>query len=93
MTHTSLQVNNEELNSNLECAPFKLYQWMDGKLKAKESKINLHPDEDGALSTVSALIQAKVYRNLIDFDNHMEDISLNYWINPTVNEMIEQLSS
>jgi hypothetical protein len=77
----------------LEVAPFNLYQWSDGKLKAKESKIHLQPDEDGALSTVSALIQAKVYRNLIDFDNHMEDISLNYWINHDVNEMIQQLSS
>ncbi|XP_021963678.1 ER membrane protein complex subunit 8 [Folsomia candida] len=88
-----VMVNNEQLNSNLECAPFNLYQRIDGKLKAKESRIHLQPDEDGALSTVSALIQAKVYRSLIDFDNHMEDISLNYWVNPTVNQMIEQLSS
>jgi len=88
-----VMINNESLNSNLECAPFNIYQWSDGKLKTKDTKIVLQPDEDGALSTVSALIQAKVYRNLVDFDNHMDDISQNYWINPTVNEMIEQLSS
>jgi len=88
-----VMVNNERLNSNLECAPFTLYQWLDGKLKPKEAKIILQPDEDGALSTVSALIQAKVYKNLVDFDNHMEDISLNYWVNPVVNEMVERLMS
>jgi len=86
-------VNNSQLNSNLECAPFNLYQLMDGKLKRKESKMTLLPDEDGALSTVSALIQAKAYRNLIDFDNHLDDITLNYWVNPEVNEQIKQLSS
>jgi len=81
------------LNSNLECAPFNLYQWSDGKLKSKDTKVALLPDEDGALSTVSALIQAKVYRSLVDFDNHMEDISLNYWTNPIVNQKIVELSS
>jgi len=88
-----VMVNNERLNSNLECSPFTLYQWLDGKLKPKEAKIILQPDEDGALSTVSALIQAKVYKSLVDFDNHMEDISLNYWVNPVVNEMVERLRS
>lgn len=87
------QVNNEQLNSNLECAPFTLYQVSDGKLRSKEAKINLLPDEDGALSTVSALIQAKSYRLLVDFDNHLDDISLNYWVNPSLNEEIQQLSS
>lgn len=87
------QVNNEQLNSNLERAPFTLYQVTEGKLRPKEAKVNLLPDEDGALSTVSALIQAKSYRHLIDFDNHLDDISLNYWVNPTLNEEIQQLSS
>jgi len=88
-----VMINNDQLNSNLECAPFTLYQVNEGKLRPKEARINLLPDEDGALSTVSALIQAKSYRQLIDFDNHLEDISLNYWVNPTLNEEIEQLSS
>jgi len=88
-----VMVNNEQLNSNLECAPFTLYSVTEGKLRTKEAKINLLPDEDGALSTVSALIQAKSYRHLNDFDNHLEDISLNYWVNPTLNEEIQQLSS
>jgi len=88
-----VMINNDQLNSNLECAPFTLFQVSEGKLRPKEAKINLLPDEDGALSTVSALIQAKSYRHLIDFDNHLDDIGLNYWINPKVNEEIEQLSS
>jgi predicted nucleic acid-binding protein len=70
-----------------------MFQWADGKLRPKENKVALLPDEDGALSTVSALIQAKAYRSLVDFDNHMDNISLNYWVNPTVNEKIEELAS
>jgi len=88
-----VMINNEQLNSNLECAPFTLFQVTEGRLRPKEAKIKLLPDEDGALSTVSALIQAKSYRHLIDFDNHLDDINLNYWVNPTLNEEIEQLSS
>jgi len=88
-----IMVNNDKLDSNLEVAPFNFYQLNDGKLKFKEAKFNLLPDEDGALSTVSALIQAKAYRGLVDFDNHLDDINLNYCVNPDVNEKIKQLSS
>jgi hypothetical protein len=88
-----LMVNNDQLNSNLECAPFSVYQLQDGKLKIQDSKIRLLPDDQGALSTASALIQAKAYRDLHDFDNHLDNLTVNYWVNPEVNERIQQLSS
>jgi len=87
------QINNTKLNSNLEMVPFELYNCSESKLKQKDAKISLLPDENGALSTVSALIQGKVYRHLFDFDNHLDDISMNYWVNPEVNECIQQLVS
>jgi hypothetical protein len=59
----------------------------------KEARVRLEPDQQGALSTVSALIQAKAYRNLIDFDNHLDDLSLDYWTNPEVSESIQQFNS
>ena len=59
----------------------------------KEARIRLEPDHQGALSTVSALIQAKIYRNLIDFDNHLDDVSLDYWSNKEVTESITQFNS
>jgi len=52
----------------------------------------LIPDEQGSLSAVSALIQAKVYRQLVDFDNHLEDLRENYWKNPKVTETIQKFS-
>ncbi|CAG7637929.1 unnamed protein product [Allacma fusca] len=88
-----LMVNNDKLNSNLECAPFSVYQLQDGKLKLQDSKIRLLPDDQGALSTASALIQAKAYRYLHDFDNHLDNLTVNYWVNPEVNDRIQQLSS
>jgi len=87
-----VMVNNDQLDSNLDCAPFTLYHYSDGKFKVKDTKIKLQPDQMGALSSVSALIQAKVYRNLVDFDNHLDDITLNYWLNPDVSESIQQSS-
>ena len=88
-----LQVNNDQLNSNLECSPFSVYQLSDSKLKLQDARILLNPDHQGALSTVSALIQSKAYRDLQDFDNHLDNLSVNYWANPDVNERIKQLSS
>jgi len=88
-----VMVNNEQLNSNLECAPFTFYQLGDGKLRLQDTKVLLQPDHQGALSTASALIQAKAYRDLYDFDNHLENIGLNYCSNPDVNERIQQLAS
>jgi hypothetical protein len=87
-----VMVDNNQLDSNLDCAPFIMYQIADGKFKLKEAKVKLQPDQIGALSSVSALIQAKVYRNLVDFDNHLDDITLNYWLNPDVSESIQQSS-
>jgi len=88
-----VMVDNEKLDSNLECAPFSIYKYSDGKLRPKESNIILKPDQKGALSTVSALIQAKSYKSLIDFDNYLDDISQDYLNNPDFNERIREFIS
>jgi len=87
-----LMVNNEQVDSNLESIPFTYYRVVEGKLKEESVKARLEPDEYGCLSLVSALIQSKVYEQLVDFDNHMDDISLDYWSNVQVNQHIQQLS-
>jgi hypothetical protein len=51
---------------------------------------HLKPDEQGCLSTASGLISEKTYEKLIDFDNHMDDISLDYWTNSEVNQQIQE---
>jgi len=61
--------------------------------QVKEGRIRLEPDHQGALSTVSALIQAKAYRNLVDFDNHLDDLRQDYWTNSEVTESIQQFNS
>lgn len=37
-----------------------------------------------------SLLKAEEYRNLIDFDNHLDDISLN-WQNQKLNKIIEEV--
>jgi len=85
-------IDNEKLDSNLEEIPFVTYKFSDGKFKVHESRIRLVPDEQGSLSTVSALIQAKAYRQLIDFDNHLDDLRENYWTNPKLTETIQKFA-
>lgn len=42
-----------------------------------------------ALSCTSALLHSKTYRKLNDFDNHLDDISLD-WSNQVINEEIDR---
>lgn len=42
-----------------------------------------------ALSATSALLHSKSYRKLNDFDNHLDDISLD-WSNQVINEEIDR---
>lgn len=88
-----VMVNNEQLDSNLETIPFVVYRFNEGKLKIQDRPIRLVPDDQECLATVSALIQAKAYRQLIDFDNHMDNIKEDYWANSKIKESIEQFSS
>ena len=47
--------------------------------------------EEEALPAASSMVKSKAYRQLIDFDNHLDDISLD-WNNTHINEMLKHLS-
>jgi hypothetical protein len=85
-----LMINNEKVDSNLQDIPFTFYKLADGKLKEENVVSHLEPDAQGCLSTVSGLISEKIYEKLIDFDNHMDDISLDYWTNSEVNQHVKE---
>ena len=50
--------------------------------------MKLLPNSETALSTVSSLIARKVYREIVDFDDHLDDISLD-WLNVALKPIIE----
>ena len=47
---------------------------------------------DSSLALVSELITGKTYQNLVDFDNHLDDVSLD-WLNIPINKLVELASS
>ena len=44
-----------------------------------------------SLHVVARLLRNKVYAELVDFDSHLDDISLD-WMNPSVNSLIDLTS-
>lgn len=43
---------------------------------------------EDTLSLTSDLIEGKAYQSLIDFDNHLDDITQD-WLNPDINRLAE----
>ena len=48
--------------------------------------------DDTSLALVSELITGKTYQNLVDFDNHLDDITLD-WLNTPINKLVELAAS
>ncbi|CAL7946032.1 unnamed protein product [Xylocopa violacea] len=82
-------VDNKEITLGMSSNPLRVSQFMDGKWKLKDI-IDVSYDK-GVLHTdaMYSLLQAEQYRNLIDFDNHLDDISLD-WQNRKLNKVIEE---
>jgi len=45
--------------------------------------------EDEAADVAHSLIETRVYRDVVDFDNHLDDISLD-WRNTDIDEQIAE---
>lgn len=48
--------------------------------------------DEASLALVSELITGKTYQNLVDFDNHLDDITLD-WLNIPINKLVELASN
>lgn len=80
-------VDNRRLTLNMENVALCVSQYVDGKWKSKEkSSISL---ENDARVSAASLLQRRVYEELVDFDNHLDDLTLD-WMNPTVNKEVEE---
>ncbi|ESO08049.1 hypothetical protein HELRODRAFT_156641 [Helobdella robusta] len=77
-----LMIDNERLADDDGENAYILYNNYDGKWK----KVLIEKD---VIDVAQTLIQTKAFRDVIDFDNHLTDISLK-WHNPQINEQIEQ---
>lgn len=85
-----VMIDNKKLSLECDEAALCTYHSHDGKWKLKE-KSNVHlEDEENTFAALSTLMHTKSFRRLVDFDNHLDNISLS-WQNVYLNEHIDQL--
>jgi len=82
------QVDNQELSLGMEFLALLVHQSVDGKWKPK-TKSSVSVDEGGQ-RIVAMLLNQHAYDKLIDFDNHLDDITRD-WSNKVLNTEIEEL--
>nr|CAG4646530.1 EOG090X0C9C [Macrothrix elegans] len=86
-------INNRELSKQMNQTAVCFYQYSDGRWKLRDKEnLRLLPNTEAALSSVSALICQKLYKELVDFDDHFDDISQD-WLNVSLKEIIDGHSS
>lgn len=81
-----LMIDNKKMGFECESLACKYYQLQDNKWKLNEKDIRLADDE--ILSIVSDLMVGKAYPILVDFDNHLDEIHLD-WLNPEINRVVD----
>lgn len=80
-------VDNREMKlENTSSRPMRVSQYVDGKWKLKDV-IDISYDK-GLRNTQFLLVKAELHKTLVDFDNHLDNISLD-WQNRNLNEIID----
>ncbi|KAI5719914.1 hypothetical protein M8J76_016579 [Diaphorina citri] len=80
-------LDNRKLTQTMQESALIVAQNSDGKWKPV-SKNSVIVDQT-TLSSVSTLIQRNISRHLVDFDNHLDNLSAD-WTNSELNEIIEK---
>jgi len=88
-----VMVNSRQLSKQMTQSAITVIQYSDGKWKVKDKEsVKLQPNNDAVLETISKLLCDKQYKNLVDFDDHLDDISQD-WLNVALKQVIEQHST
>ncbi|TKS70075.1 ER membrane protein complex subunit 8 [Collichthys lucidus] len=81
-------------NSRLTISCFEpivlIYDHHENKWKSREVTPDCFEDWNEAQKITSALLDGRSYENLIDFDNHLDDLR-NDWTNPVINKSVLDL--
>lgn len=81
-------IDNKRLGMVMESHALIVQQHVDGKWRHKDkTQLVLEHDSD-TLDCASALVQKKIQKDLVDFDNHLDDLTLDY-LNVEVNMEID----
>jgi len=71
-------IDSKKLSANIESPSLIVQQHSDGKWRPRDkTQVRLEHDEV-TLACASALVHKKIYRDLVDFDTHLDDLSMDY---------------
>ncbi|XP_075996373.1 ER membrane protein complex subunit 8 [Genypterus blacodes] len=81
-------------NSRLSISCFEpivlIYDHHDNKWRGRDGNYECFEDWHEAQKITSALLEGRSYEQLIDFDNHLDDLR-NDWTNPVINKSVLDL--
>ncbi|XP_072947295.1 ER membrane protein complex subunit 8/9 homolog [Epargyreus clarus] len=84
-------VDNKKLSQHLDTPAIKLHKYTDGKWRPKDANKVLF-QSPYVLETVSNLLQREVHEDLVDFDNYLDDITLD-WTNLGIEKLIASINA
>ncbi|KAJ8916924.1 hypothetical protein NQ315_013395 [Exocentrus adspersus] len=84
-----MMVNSTDIAIHKGSIPLKIAQHSDGNFVPCDN-LNISFDSDNTINTCITLLEKLAFNNLIDFDNHFDNIKLD-WKNIRLNEEIEKL--
>uniref|UniRef100_A0A914DIY9 MPN domain-containing protein n=1 Tax=Acrobeloides nanus TaxID=290746 RepID=A0A914DIY9_9BILA len=83
-----LQIDNSKLSLNADSSCLHGFTYENKSWKSKSCEVERSEE---TLATTSLAIQSKLYRELIDFEAHLDDPNLADFFNSELNSKIEQL--
>lgn len=82
-------VDNKEMTLNMTSSPLRISQFVDGKWKLKDKANIFYEGGVAPTDALYTLLENEQYRNLVDFDNHLDNITLD-WQNHKLNKVIDE---
>ncbi|CAG4946543.1 unnamed protein product [Parnassius apollo] len=84
-------VDNKKVMQHLETPAIKIHKYCDGKWKLIDTNKLLF-QTPYVLETVSHLLQSGVQRDLVDFDNYLDDLSQD-WTNLGIEKVVASINA
>jgi len=81
-------VDNKDMTIGMNVNPLRILQYTDSKWKFKDKSTVQYEGGANLLEAMYYLVRNEEYKNLVDFDNHLDNISLD-WRNLELNDAIE----
>ncbi|CAK1544869.1 unnamed protein product [Leptosia nina] len=84
-------VENKKLVKHLTSPAIKIHRYNDGKWKLQDNnKVSF--DTPFVLETVSHLLEWEGYKDLVDFDNYLDDMTQD-WSNVAIEKVVEKIDA